>query len=60
MRDVLGVILFPFGMAAALGSVLGLFTLGLDGVGLYGVAAFTLAGRRRAVRLDPMAALRDE
>jgi len=51
MSDVLGVMLFPFRMAAALGTALGLFTLVLAAVGLYGVAAFTLAGRRRELAI---------
>ena len=61
MSDVLGVMLFPFRMAAALGSALGLFTLGLAAVGLYGVAAFALAGRRRelAIRVAVGATSRD-
>jgi len=51
MSDVLGVMLFPFKMAAALASALGLFTLALTAVGLYGVAAFALAGRRRELAI---------
>jgi len=51
MGDVLGVMLFPFRMAAGLGSALGMFTLVLAGVGLYGVAACALAGRRRELAI---------
>jgi putative ABC transport system permease protein len=53
VSDVVGVMLFPFRMVAALGTALGLFAVVLAGVGLYGVAAFTAAGRRRelAVRV---------
>jgi ABC-type antimicrobial peptide transport system permease subunit len=53
VRDVLDVMLFPFRVIAALGTALGAFALVLAGVGLYGVAALTLARRRRelAVRV---------
>ena len=61
MNDVLGVMLFPFRMAAALGGLLGLFTLALAGVGLYGATAFALSRRRRelAIRVALGAAPRD-
>ncbi len=53
LGDVVDVMLFPFRMIAALGTALGIVAVALAGVGLYGVAAFTLAGRRRelAVRV---------
>ncbi len=51
VHDVLDVMLFPFRMVAALGITLGLVAALLAGVGLYGVAAFTLAGRRRELAL---------
>jgi putative ABC transport system permease protein len=53
LTDVLGVMLFPFRLVAGLGAALGIVAVALAGVGLYGVAAFTLAGRQRelAVRV---------
>jgi ABC-type antimicrobial peptide transport system permease subunit len=51
VSGVLDVMLFPFRMIAALGTALGLFAVVLAGVGLYGIAAFTLASRRRELAI---------
>ena len=47
LREHLDVMLFPYRIAAAVGSALGLFGLLLTSVGLYGVIAFSVARRTR-------------
>jgi hypothetical protein len=47
MAEQLDTMLFPYRLAAGLGSALGLFGLGLAILGLYGVVAFSVARRTR-------------
>ncbi|MHB1327489.1 MAG: ABC transporter permease [Gemmatimonadales bacterium] len=51
MAAHLGIMLFPFRTAAALGSALGLFGLIIAVVGLYGVVAFAVARRSRELAI---------
>jgi predicted permease len=51
MRESLGAMLFPFRMAAWIGSALGAFSLVLAAVGLYGVLALAVSSRRRELAI---------